>query len=497
MRLSTPRMPNPTERNRRVSQTVAMAASAVDGQQLEYAKWRKERGVQAKNVEVAFFGDVDDTVMRYRGVKAMGRVGEGDVLCELPRESCLVLADDAELPFPDFCTNELWAKLMEKNKWAIRVALNLLHEVDKGTDSDFYLYISQLPKDFDLLSEWTDEELKRLQYPPAVRAATMQRKENDDAMDLLRRHSVGTLKSVTPERMAWALNMVRSRVFSGRLSDNDKTRANLLPRALAAGTAFAAFLTSQTAEGRWLAVFAMLTLVVFDANGEEPGEGQEGGPKLAYVLMPFIDGFNHKTMPKTEFEFSSDSFRLRSPATYAQNEEVFISYGLLGNDELAVRYGFVDPGNPQDTCVYEGLLSWLQANHEPMKKAAGAAPDRAKAVRDARLETYVSMGVIKANGEADSNLTWALRCMLATPEEWAAAGGTTEGMKLGGGAPEKAACTALAAACKAKLGGMGTTLEEDREALNGGVSGRERIAIQYRARKKEILAACVDRYDVN
>ena len=213
--------------------------------------------------------------------------------------------------------------------------------------------------------------------------------------------------------------------------------------------------------------------------------------------MPFIDGFNHKTMPKTEFEFSSDSFRLRSPATYAQNEEVFISYGLLGNDELAVRYGFVDPGNPQDTCVYEGLLSWLQANHEPMKKAAGAAPDRAKAVRDARLETYVSMGVIKANGEADSNLTWALRCMLATPEEWAAAGGTTEGMKLGGGAPEKAACTALAAACKAKLGSMGTTLEEDREALNGGVSGRERIAIQYRARKKEILAACVDRYDVN
>ena len=119
--------------------------------------------------------------------------------------------------------------------------------------------------------------------------------------------------------------------------------------------------------------------------------------------------------------------------------------------------------------MYEGLLSWLQANHEPMKKAAGAAPDRAKAVRDARLETYVSMGVIKANGEADSNLTWALRCMLATPEEWAAAGGTTEGMKLGGGAPEKAACTALAAACKAKLGGMGTTLEEDREALNGGV----------------------------
>lgn len=52
--------------------------------------------------------------------------------------------------------------------------------------------------------------------------------------------------------------MVRSRVFSGRLSDNAKTKANLLPRALAAGTAFAAFLTSQTQEGRWIAVFAMV-----------------------------------------------------------------------------------------------------------------------------------------------------------------------------------------------------------------------------------------------
>ena len=493
--LSIPRGRNPTIR-RVSSGIVAEAASAVDARQLEYAAWRKERGVQAKNVEVAYFGDVDDTVMRYRGVKAMGRVNEGDVLCELPRESCLVLADDAELPFPDFCTNELWAKLVEKNKWAIRVALNLLCEVDKGASSGFHPYISQLPKDFDLLSEWTDEELKELQYPPAVRAAEAQRKENDEAMELLRKHSPGTLQSVTPEKMAWALNMVRSRVFSGRLSDNAVTKANLLPRALAAGTAFAAFLTSQTTEGRWLAVFAMLALVVFDANDGDTDPGSPNAPKLAYVLMPLIDAFNHRTMPKTEFEFSSDAFRLRSPAGYAAGEEVFISYGLLGNDELAVRYGFVDPTNDQDTCVYDGLLAWLRANHEPLKKAAGAAPDRAKAVRDARLETYASMAVIKANGEADSNVLWALRCMLATPEEWAAAGGNAEGMKLGGGAPEKAACTALAAACRARLESMGTTLEEDREKLERGASGRERIAIQYRARKKEILRACVDRYDV-
>jgi len=118
-------------------------------------------------------------------------------------------------------------------------------------------------------------------------------------------------------------------------------------------------------------------------------------------------------------------------------------------------------------------------------------------MRDARLESYVSTGVLQADGTASTQLLWALRvgaytvhdayqclprhpprfrpscvCMtwrallgcpelrvlMATPEEWSAAGGTAEGMKLGGGAPERAACAALAAACTARLGAMGRGL---------------------------------------
>ena len=83
----------------------------MDAQQAEYASWRESKNIKSPNVEVAYFGDVDDEVMRYRGVKATSAINAGDVLVELPRESCLVLMDDAELPFPEFCTNELWAKL--------------------------------------------------------------------------------------------------------------------------------------------------------------------------------------------------------------------------------------------------------------------------------------------------------------------------------------------------------------------------------------------------
>ena len=485
----------------RTGALVRASASAVDAQQAEYASWRESRSIKSPNVEVAYFGDVDDEVMRYRGVKATSAINAGDVLVELPRESCLVLMDDAELPFPEFCTNELWAKLTEQNKWAVKVALNLLHERSLGEASPFRMYIDQLPKQFDLLSQWSDDELRLLQYPAVARAAEGQRKEDDDAFELVRKHSPETLKNpaVTKESLVWALNMVRSRVFSGRLSDNARTKKNLLPKALAAGTAFAAFLTSQTQEGRWLAVFAMLALVVFD---KEPEPGEEGGAKLAYVLMPLIDAFNHADLPeKTEFEFSASAFRLRAPANVAPDEEIFISYGALGNDELLTRYGFVASdtsetrGPANDTYVFQGLAAWLDANHEPSRRAKGADPSRAEKIRDARLETYVSQGVFRADGSADANLEWALRCALATPEEWEKAGGTCDGFKLGGGAPEKRAREALAAACAARLAAMETSVAEDEAALaSGDVKDRARVAVQYRLAKKRILSRAVQKY---
>ena len=495
-----PNIDSPHGRPRRDARRalVRASASAVDAQQAEYASWRESKSIKSPNVEVAYFGNVDDEVMRYRGVKATSAVNAGDVLVELPRESCLVLMDDAELPFPEFCTNELWAKLTEQNKWAVKVALNLLHERSLGEASPFRVYIDQLPKQFDLLSQWSDDELRLLQYPAAARAAEGQRKEDDAAFELVRKHSPATLQNpaVTKESLVWALNMVRSRVFSGRLSDNARTKKNLLPKALAAGTAFAAFLTSQTQEGRWLAVFAMLALVVFD---KEPEPGEEGGAKLAYVLMPLIDAFNHASLPtKTEFEFSAAAFRLRSPTRVKENEEVFISYGALGNDELLVRYGFValdESAVEHDTYVYQGLAAWLDANHEPCRRAKGADGARTKKIRDARLETYVSQGVFRGDGTADANLEWALRCALATPEEWAKAGSTCDGFKLGGGAPEKRAREALAAACAARLAEMETSVAEDEATLAGGdVRDRARVAVQYRLAKKRILSRAVQKY---
>jgi hypothetical protein len=86
-----------TRRRTGAAAAAGSAAGSLEAQQAEYTRWRDGKGIKSPNVEVAYFGEVDIEVMRYRGVKASAKVGEGDVLVELPRESCLVLMDDAKV----------------------------------------------------------------------------------------------------------------------------------------------------------------------------------------------------------------------------------------------------------------------------------------------------------------------------------------------------------------------------------------------------------------
>ena len=168
---------------------------------------------------------------------------------------------------------------------------------------------------------------------------------------------------------------------------------------------------------------------------KEPEPGEEGGAKLAYVLMPLIDAFNHASLPtKTEFEFSAAAFRLRSPTRVKENEEVFISYGALGNDELLVRYGFValdESAVEHDTYVYQGLAAWLDANHEPCRRLRRWS--RTKNQRRAPGDD-VSQGVFGATGPRTR--TWrGAACALATPEE-GPGGQHLRRVQAGGGAGE-------------------------------------------------------------
>ena len=461
---------------------VAAAASRADAE--VYAEWLAARDVKGDSLEISYVGGAADAAETTRGVVAKKNIKVDEALVTLPRGAALVVLEGQENPHEDFMSDELWNAAGEE-KWALRVALVLLREYALGAESAFAAYLKQLPETFNLIGSYSEDEVRALQYPIGEKIAREQRDENAEAIRLVRKHAAkgGALASLSDERIVWALDNVRSRVFSGRLVDDAKLRAKLLPRSLAVGMCFATFMTAPSAEGRWLAVFAVLALTVFDSTSNSDRDS-----KTAYVLMPLIDALNHKTMLKTEFEFSGGAFVLRSPREYKTGEEVFISYGVLNNDELITRYGFVDSDNVADVYRFEGFLPFLQANHEPMKRALGADSKRLATLK--RTHPELDEALWNANfisdGTAEDKLLWALRAVLATPEEFAKANGV-DGFKLGGGAPEKRAADAIQAAVSARLAEYPTTLEEDAEQLKSA-SGNMATAIAFRIRKKRILS---------
>ena len=473
--------------------------------QNEYAAWRVANNILAPNVEVAHVGgggggEIGDDL--YRGVKATSDISAGDDLVRLPRRATMLVIEGQKNPHETFISDELWAKAGDE-RWALRVALVLLYEKSLGRDSKFHEYIEQLPKSFENLGTWTEEEIRELQYSIGEKLAKEQRLENEKAYELIREYARedSSLSSIEKEEVNWALDVVRSRVFSGKIADQEALKRKLLPRALSVGTVFASWLTAQTTELKWLCVFALLALVVFDSTKENDVKTD-----TAYVLMPLIDAFNHQTMLKTEFEFTNSEFALKSPKSYKKNEEVLISYGLMPNDELLLRYGFVDDQNVADTYQFEGLLPYLTQNDPALKENLEKNPKRIEALRfipegsleQLTLEDAAWRGALVSDGTAEPNLSWALRCLYATESEWTNAGGSCDGFRLGGGQTEKKASLGLKMACEHRLQEMETTYNQDQGLLKekGEGNWKMRQAILYRMRKKKILSDAVKRYSV-
>jgi DNA-binding phage protein len=202
----------------------------------------------APTVEVAYVGGGgEDGNDLYRGVKATADIRSEDDLVRLPRAACMLVIEGQENPHEEYISNELWAKAGDE-RWALRVALVLLYEKSLGRQSKFYEYIEQLPKSFENLGTWTEGEVRELQYSVGEKFAKEQRMENEKACELIQNYARDGLKTTAEEEVIWALDVVRSRVFSGKLADQAAMQRKLLPRALSGGTVFASFLTAQTTE---------------------------------------------------------------------------------------------------------------------------------------------------------------------------------------------------------------------------------------------------------
>ncbi|KAK9319996.1 hypothetical protein V1517DRAFT_330772 [Lipomyces orientalis] len=66
------------------------------------------------------------------------------------------------------------------------------------------------------------------------------------------------------------------------------------------------------------------------------------------VLVPLVDSLNHKPQVPVYWNATADSFTISSGDSIAAGDEVFNNYGLKGNEELLMGYGFCLENNPFD-----------------------------------------------------------------------------------------------------------------------------------------------------
>jgi histone-lysine N-methyltransferase SETD3 len=243
--------------------------------------------------------------------------------------------------------------------------------------------------------------------------------------------------------------------------------------------------------------------------------------KKRYVICPMIDMANHQSTTANggvSFEFFGDAYSLAATRDVAQGQEVYISYGARSNDQLLQYYGFVEQDNPHDVYIMPPLREW---NIDALEQACG------RKFASGRLQKLDRAGLLGTNFEIEENVSGegianpkggvvisraggidpavmqALRALVSSDEEWAAAGeaiGNFAEELSGGPENERLAKLAAKTAIEMELASKPTTIEEDEALLKRiqsskslDSSAEEILPILFRIEKKKLLEETISR----
>ncbi|KAI5957231.1 hypothetical protein KGF54_000159 [Candida jiufengensis] len=72
-------------------------------------------------------------------------------------------------------------------------------------------------------------------------------------------------------------------------------------------------------------------------------------PKNESMLLPVVDMLNHNPQAKVEWTCNNDSFVFQTDTICEKGQEIYNNYGMKGNEELLLAYGFAIENNVADT----------------------------------------------------------------------------------------------------------------------------------------------------
>ena len=166
----------------------------------DFLKWAEKSGI--KTLEPIAVGEVAGE----RGVVASADFAAGARVLSVP--SSLSLQVTSLTPCPRWCDEEVW----KTSKWDARMAMMLLHE-ESDKRSALKPWLAQLPRAFATPVTWQQpaDAFEAIGYRALATGVDRQRKE----WDASRLRAPG---SPSAKEWDWAMNVIRSRAFSGPYS---------------------------------------------------------------------------------------------------------------------------------------------------------------------------------------------------------------------------------------------------------------------------------------
>lgn len=287
---------------------------------------------------------------------------------------------------------------------------------------------------------WSSEELALLEYPPLLRQIDKQQAEISAAF---LEASKGCKISFTQAEFTWAVQLVRSRAFTGPYEGRG-------PQDRAAQLAFIIVLLVLSVGGGFVslenglngALAAALAIPLTDFL-----VGQTSTLKR-HVLCPVVDYLNHDSSAISDiaYEYFANEFAVRVNGSFKEGEEVCINYGeQRSTDSLLQFYGFVERDNANDMYAMDILKHLDVAKGEVLEVT------------------------LTRTGPRDESMTRLLTALGGDGDE-----------------EEAMAWQAVAMACEAEL--QERTAGAAYEAEQG--AGPRALAARFAAEKEKVLIAC-------
>jgi len=184
----------------------------------DYIDFYLERGIRAKNIGFADFHLRNG--LTYRGLVAAEKVLPGQPIIQVPRNLVMTTTDAY---FSDL--KEIFDKDSEyfipANTWAWEyrmLVIYILNEYNKGDKSSWHHMISNLPRDYDVVSDWTEEEVEALEDPDFIEEVRHikedYRVQVDAILEFANKHSdVFNVAVYTEENISWIWIQLLSRKY--------------------------------------------------------------------------------------------------------------------------------------------------------------------------------------------------------------------------------------------------------------------------------------------